>query len=161
MSTLHLAVDAVDTLVGDVARYGALGVETGALLLTGPGDPTVTVLALAGTTGIDRHPGLLAFSSAALNPLFAYAEDNNLQLRAQLHSHMHEAFLSRTDRNGNIRMPGFIASVIPNFATPPCDPATWGWWTFENGDWLPIEPAAVTNQTTKVVTFDADGVREH
>lgn len=161
MNDLHLAADAVDVLVGDVARYGALGLETGALLLTPPDDPTITVLALAGTADIHRHARLLVFSSAALNPLFAYAEDNNLQLRAQVHSHMHEAFLSHTDKTGNIRMPGFIASVIPNFATPPRDPATWGWWTFEDGDWVPIEPAVVTTQTTKVIAFDADGVREH
>ncbi|PWN02573.1 hypothetical protein DJ010_12725 [Nocardioides silvaticus] len=161
MTILRLGADAVDVLVGDAARYGALGVETGALLLTPPDDPTVTVVALAGTAGIDRHPQLLVFSSAALNPLFSYAEDNSLQLRAQLHSHRHKAFLSHTDKTGNIRVPGFIASVIPNFATPATDPATWGWWTFEDGDWQPIEPATITTHTTMVITFDADGVREH
>lgn len=161
MNDLLLGADAVDVLVGDVARYGALGLETGALLLTPPGDPAVTVLALAGIADIDRHGRLLVLSSAALGPLFAYAEDNNLQLRAQVHSHMREAFLSHTDKTGNIRMPGFIASVIPNFATPPRNPANWGWWTFKDGDWAPIEPAAVKTQATKVITFDAEGVREH
>lgn len=161
MIQLCLGADAVETIVADVARHGALGVETGALLLTPPDDPTVTVLALAGTVGIIRHPRLLVLSSPALNPLFAYAEDNNLQLRAQVHSHTRQAFLSHTDKTGNIRMSGFIASVIPNFAAPPRDPATWGWWTFEDGDWVPIEPAVITTQTTKVITFDADGVHEH
>lgn len=158
MIQLHLGADAVEAMVTDVARYGALGVETGSLLLTPLGDPTVTVLALAGTAGIERHPDLLVFSSAALNPLFSYAEDNGLQLRAHVHSHMHDAFLSHTDKTGNIRMPGFIASVIPTFATPAQDPATWGWWTFDGGDWTPSEPAIMTTHTTEVITFDADGI---
>lgn len=161
MTHLRLGADAVETIVADVARHGGLGVETGALLLTPPDDPTVTVLALAGTVGINRRPRLLVLSSLALNPLFAYAEENNLQLRAQIHSHARQAFLSHTDKTGNIRMPGFIASVIPNFATPPRDPATWGWWIFKDGDWVPMEPAVITTQSTKVITFDADGVHEH
>ncbi|QWC86566.1 hypothetical protein KLP28_07820 [Nocardioidaceae bacterium] len=161
MSKIDLGADALDVLVGDVARYGALGLETGALFLTPPGEPSVTVLALAGTADIDRHARLLVLSSAALNPLFAYAEQNNVQVRAQIHSHMHEAFLSNTDKTGNIRMPGFIASVIPNFATPSHDPATWGWWAFQDSDWVPIAPASVKARTTTVITFDADGVREH
>ena len=161
MTQLRLGADAVEALVTDVARYGALGVETGSLLLTPPGEPTVTALALAGTAGIERHPHLLVFSSAALNPLFSYAEDNGLQLRAQVHSHMHDAFLSHTDKTGNIRMPGFIASVIPTFATPATDPSTWGWWTFDEGDWTFSEPAIMTTHTTKVITFDADGIHEH
>ena len=159
MTQLHLGADAVEAIVADVGRYGILGIETGALLLTPPGEPTVTVLALAGTKGIERHPHLLVFSSAALNTLFTYAEDNGLQVRAQVHSHMHDAFLSHTDKTGNIRMPGFVASVIPYFATPPPDPTAWGWWTFEGTDWTPTEAGVMTTQATKVVTFDADGVR--
>jgi len=160
MTQLQIGADAVATMVADVARYGALGVETGSLLLTPPGEPTVTVVALAGVSGIDRHPDLLVFSANALNPLFSYAEDNELQVRAQAHSHQYEAFLSSTDRAGNIRMPGFIASVIPKFATPPTDTATWGWWDFDGTDWTPTQPATVTASDTKVITFDADGVRE-
>lgn len=161
MTQLHLGADAADTIVADVARYGALGVETGALLLTSHGEETVTVVALAGTAGIDRRPGLLIFSSAALNPLFSYAEDHDLQLRAQVHSHMYEAFLSPTDKAGNIRMAGFIASVVPNFANPDANPTAWGWWTFDGADWTPTEPALVSGQGTKFVTFDADGVRDY
>jgi hypothetical protein len=161
MTQLHLGADAVDTIIADVAWHGALGVETGALLLTPHGEPAVTVVALAGTAGIDRHSGLLVFSSAALNPLFSYAEDHDLQLRAQVHSHMYDAFLSPTDKAGNIRMPGFIASVVPNFATPEAHTNVWGWWTFDGTDWTPTEPALVTAQDTKFVIFDADGVRDY
>lgn len=161
MTQLHLGADALDTIVADVARYGARSVETGALLLTPHGEPAVTLVALAGTAGIDRRPGLLVFSSAALNPMFSYAEDHDLQLRAQVHSHKYDAFLSPTDKAGNIRMSGFIASVIPNFANPKADPTAWGWWTFNGTSWTPTEPALVTAQGTKFVTFDADGVRDY
>lgn len=161
MTQLHLGADAVDTIIAEVGRYGALGVETGALLLTRHGEPAVTVVALAATAGIDRRRGLLVFYSAALNPLFTYAEDHDLQLRAQVHSHMYDAFLSPTDKTGNIRMPGFIASVVPNFESPDADTTAWGWWTFNGTDWMPTEPASVTTQATKFVTFDADGVRDY
>ncbi|WP_440305313.1 hypothetical protein [Jatrophihabitans sp.] len=49
-----------------------------------------------------------------------------MQAVAHLHSHQHHAFLSAIDRVGTIRVPGFIASVIPSFAAPPLDPADWG-----------------------------------
>jgi hypothetical protein len=161
MNPLQIGAEAVATMVTDVARYGALGVETGSLLLTHPGESSVTVVALAGTTGIKRRPDLLVISAAALSPLFSYAEDNELQVRAQVHSHMSDASLSRTDKAGNIRMPGFIASVIPTFATPSTDTTAWGWWDFDGTDWTPSQPAIVAQQHTKVVTFDADGVRDH
>lgn len=161
MSPLQIGSDAVATIVTDVARYGALGVETGALLLTPPGQATVTLVALAGTAGIERRAGLLVFTSAALNPLFSYAEDNGFQVRAQVHSHKHEAFLSKTDKAGNIRMPGFIAAVIPDFATPTSNVATWGWWTFEESDWKRGAPPTVTRLNTKFITFDAGGIHEH
>ena len=161
MTQLQIGAGAVATMVADVARYGTLGVETGSLLLTPAGEPTVTVVALAGVSGIDRRPGLLVFSADALNPLFSYAEDNELQVRAQVHSHMYDAFLSPTDKAGNIRMPGFIVSVIPTFATPSTDTTAWGWWDFNGTDWIPTEPATVTAYDTKVITFDAEGVRDH
>jgi hypothetical protein len=161
MSQLRIGRDAVAAIVTDVAHYGALGVETGSLLLTSPGDPTITVLALAGAAGIERHPGLLVFSAAALNPLFSHAEDNGLQVRAQLHSHMFKAFLSETDQAGNIRMPGFIASVIPTFATPPDDVSEWRWWTFDGAEWMRSEPAITFDGNTKIITFDADGIHDN
>lgn len=157
---LQIGVDAVTTMVDDVRQYGARGVETGSLLLTPSGEPTVTVVALAGDSGIERHAGLLVLSAAALSPLFAFAEDHELQVRAQVHSHKYDAFLSRTDKAGNIRMPGFIAAVIPTFATPSTDMTVWGWWVFDGLDWAPTQPATVSNLNTTVVTFDADSVHE-
>jgi hypothetical protein len=158
---LQVGADAVATIVDDVRRYGGGGVETGSLLLTPRGEPTASVLALAGEAGVTRHRGLFVLSAAALSPLFDYAEDNDLQVRAQVHSHRFEAFLSPTDKAGNIRMHGFIAAVIPTFATPSSDVAVWGWWVFEGAGWIATHPAIVSDLNTKVLTFDADGVHEH
>lgn len=159
---LQLGAGAVATIVDDVRRYGAHGVETGSLLLTPRNESTVNVIALVGDAGVTRHRGLFVLSAAALNSLFDYAEEGALQVRAQVHSHMFEAFLSPTDEAGNIRMQGFIAAVIPTFATPPADLAMWGWWIFDGNDWIDTRPATVAgNLDTKVITFDADGVREH
>ncbi|WP_392544213.1 hypothetical protein [Oryzobacter telluris] len=160
MTQLHLGTDAVARLTADVARYGSRGVETGALLLTPIDDVAVSVIALAGAAGIERHPGLLRFSTSVLSPLFSYAEENELQLRAQVHSHKFDAFLSPTDKAGNIRMVGFIACVIPNFATPSPDPSAWGWWTFGGQHWTPSASAVETDASTKVITFDAEGIHE-
>lgn len=159
---LQIGADALGAIVDDVRRYGAHGLETGSLLLTPRGEPTVTVLALAGAAGVTRHRGLFVLSAAALSPLFDYAEDNDQQVRAQVHSHMFEAFLSPTDKAGNIRMQGFIAAVIPTFATPSPNVAVWGWWIFDGADWVETSPATVAaGLNTKVITFDADGVHEH
>lgn len=159
---LQISVNAVETIVDDVRRYGGHEVETGALLLTPRGESAVSVLALAGEAGVTRDRGLFVLSAAALNPLFNYAEDNGLQVRAQVHSHMFKAFLSPTDKAGNIRMQGFIAAVIPTFAAPASNVTVWGWWTFDGTDWIVTSPATVAaDLEAKVVTFDADGVHEH
>ena len=59
-------------------------------------------------------------------------------------------------------MNGFIASVIPNFLTPPHDPSSWGWWTFKSGAWESSEPGFLsTASDATVLTVDADGAHEH
>lgn len=158
---LHLPSAAVSTMVGDIRAYGRKGLETGSLLLTRPGGPDVTVLAMAGDRGVTRKHGLFVLSSAALAPLFTFAEDTELQLRAQVHSHAGRAFLSRTDKSGNIRVPGFIAAVVPNFVSPSEDVGVWGWWTYASTGWAVLAPPAVSPVTVKTVIFDADGVHDY
>lgn len=157
---LGLSAEAASAIVDDVRFHGRRGVESGSILLTRRGERDVQLVAIAGERGITRRHGLFMLSSSALNPLFDLAEDYDLQLRAQVHSHGGEAFLSRTDRAGNIRLPGFIASVIPNFADPPKDVASWGWWVFTGEDWAPADPATPSAATPRVVTFDADGIHD-
>lgn len=159
---LRIHPAAISALIRDVSYYGSLDVETGVMLLTRRGDAVVRVVALAGTDGIERRHGLLVFAAQALAPLFNFAEAQDLQVRAQVHSHAGRAFMSPTDRTGNIRLPGFIVGVVPNFAAPPKDPGAWGWWRFEQGDWEPM-PAIISKphvDEAAIVQFDVRGVRD-
>lgn len=161
-STLLLPTGAVSSVIATVQQHGQAGQETGALLLTAPRDPAVRLVALAGATGIERGPGLFVITAGALDVLFTYAEERSLQVRAMIHSHPGEAFLSRTDRLYTLRMTGFINAVIPNFAAPPSAPAAWGWWRFEK-DWTAC-PAPLTDSglpQARILTFDSEGIVEH
>lgn len=147
-------------LCADIRRYGQVGVETGGLLLTKLGDSTVSVVAVAGTTGIVRKYGSFIITRPAFDAIFTWAEDNDLQVRAMVHSHPEEAFLSRTDREGGLRVKDFHSAVVPTFDNPPDDPALWRWWTFTS-DWTPTQAPQCdpTATSTDSVVFDGDGVR--
>ena len=159
---LRLHPTGVEALLQDVLRYGQRDLETGGLLLTAPGHRDTVVLALAGTAGIQRQTGLFVITMPALDSIFTYAEESGLQARAMVHSHKRTAFLSRTDRERGLRVRGFLSAVIPTYADPPRHPDRWGWWRHDS-DWHPVEPAALnsTLPATRIVTFGADGVREH
>jgi hypothetical protein len=162
MTDLVLPQNAVTDLIDQVSSYGRLNVETGALLMSDRNSDMVQVVALAGEAGVTRRYGLFVLSMPVIDQAFTYAEDRDLQVRAQIHSHAGDAFMSRTDKSGNLNMKGFIAAVIPNFRKPPHDPSSWGWWTFNAGAWEPSEPARLTvAPRATVLTVDADGVREH
>jgi proteasome lid subunit RPN8/RPN11 len=160
---LRIPPRGVSAIVADVRTWGSYGLETGAVLLTSPGDDAVGVVALAGTSGVIRRPGLFVLTHKVIDTLFTYAEDRGLQARAQVHSHRGRAFLSKTDREGNIRLPGFIASVVPRFQAPSDRLEDWGWWTFARGDWEPTACGQVDHDAADatVVTVDAEGIDEH
>jgi proteasome lid subunit RPN8/RPN11 len=162
MSELNLVIPptAATRLCTDIRRYGQSGVETGGFLLTKHGNPTVSVVAVAGTTGIVREYGLFIVTRPAFDTIFTWAEDNELQVRAMVHSHPEEAFMSRTDREGGLRVKDFRSAVVPTFNNPPEDPALWRWWTFTS-DWAPTcAPRCDSTVTsTDSVVFDGDGVR--
>lgn len=160
MTPLLLPANGVTALVAHIRTHGRQGVETGAVLLTAPGDATVATVALPGTLGVIRAPDRFILTMPVIDALFTYAEQHALQARVHVHSHGGAAFLSRTDRAGCLRMPGFVAAVVPTFRTPPLDPALWGWWSFADGDWHE-HPAGTVYPScpATVVTFDAEGVR--
>lgn len=160
---LHIPRGTLDALAAHVRRYGQDDLESGGFLLTQPGEPRTLMLALAGTAGIVRGPGLFIITAPALDRLFTHAERHGLQARAMIHSHPEEAFLSPTDRRYSLRIRGFLNAVVPDYATPPDDPAAWGWWRHEH-DWIPCPPAQAVPDTptpARTVTFDAEGIREH
>ncbi|MEU2914788.1 hypothetical protein ACFYM3_36930 [Streptomyces massasporeus] len=159
---LVLSSGAVDPVLREIRRHGLAGQETGALLLTGQSDMHVLVMAVAGTAGIVRGPGLFTVSAVAYDRLFTFAEERSYQVRAMIHSHPEEAFLSRTDRAHSLRVPGFVSAVVPTYAAPPADPASWGWWRFEQ-EWAPCTAAVVDPALPPMrsVVFDEEGVREY
>jgi hypothetical protein len=66
--------------------------------------------------------------------------------------------MSKTDKEGTIRVPGFIAAIIPDFNDPPADPAAWGWWTWSALAWNTSAPGRLTSETVELVRCDRSGV---
>ncbi|MBY8882718.1 Mov34/MPN/PAD-1 family protein [Actinacidiphila acidipaludis] len=159
---LILPTGALDPVVAAVEEHGLADRETGALLLTKRSAPGVTVVAVTGQVGIERSSRRFVVSAAAYDRLFTYAEQRSYQVRAMIHSHPREAFLSQTDRMYSLQVPGFVSAVIPNYASPPADPASWGWWRFE-GDWqlCPVPFVGAGLPSARTVVFDAEGVDEY
>jgi proteasome lid subunit RPN8/RPN11 len=144
-----------------VAACGATGVETGGFLLVHRPDPAVTgVLALAGATGIVRQPDQFIISGAAVDLLSEWAENYDLRVVAQFHSHRGPAFLSSIDRRGGMRVAGFISAVIPNFRRPPASPDAWAWFTFIAGGWQLRPPLRSVRGEVQIISFDEEGIVE-
>lgn len=162
MRSLVLPAGAVDPVLREIRRHGLADRETGVLLLTGQSDMDVLAVAVAGTTGIVRGPGLFTVSAVAYDRLFTFAEERSYRTRAMIHSHPEEAFLSRTDSLYSLRVPGFVSAVVPTYAAPPADPAAWGWWRFDR-DWVPCSSPVVDGLLPPVLTvlFDEEGVRAY
>jgi hypothetical protein len=160
--SLVLPAGAVDPVLREIRHHGLADRETGALLLTGQSDMNVLVVAVAGTTGIVRGPGLFTVSAVAYDRLFTFAEERSYRTRAMIHSHPEGAFLSRTDRLYSLRVPGFVSAVVPTYAAPPADPTAWGWWRFDR-DWVSCSAPVVDGALPPVLTvlFDEEGVRAY
>lgn len=142
-----------------VRGYGLVDAEAGGFLLGSYGDASATVLALAEGVGVERSRGGFRVSGKAIDRLFAFAEDKELRVWAQVHSHPHGSFLSIIDETDGFRVAGFLSGVIPDFAAPPREPASWGWWTFEDGVWQAGPSPSMVERPGRVVTFDEMGVR--
>jgi proteasome lid subunit RPN8/RPN11 len=157
---LDVPAAAGPAIADEVRRYGALDVETGGFLLAPEGTGSVCTVAFAGTSGIIRRRLQLQISEIALDQLFAFAGEEGCWVPAQFHSHVGEAFLSKTDRERGLRVPGFISAVIPGFTDPPACPGTWTWWRFDGTGWHPVGSPRAGHRDLRQVSFDEDGVRD-
>jgi hypothetical protein len=146
-------------VVEHVLRFGQLDLETGGFLLAPRGAKQITSVACAGNTGITRRPELFQVSERALDRLFAHAEEHDLWIPAQFHSHMFEAGLSLCDLEHGLSVEGFQTTVIPFFHTPPADPALWGWWQY-SASWKTVSAPNACSAPVKIIAFDEDGVRD-
>ena len=159
MSTLAISTEAVDRLLADVRLHGATPAETGGFLIARPQDPDrIELLALAGEHGVRRARDLFEVTGAAIERLFTWAADNELAIRAQVHSHRKHAFLSPTDVRHGFSVDGFISCVVPQYAAPPAEAGEWGWWECQGGRWARRPSPAVVRGTVDLVRFDAGGV---
>lgn len=159
MSELSIRAEAVEVLLGDVTLYGVETRETGAFLLSREQEPgQLTLVALPTEAGARRSANLFEVPAPALAILFEWAAEEELVIRAQVHSHKRGAFLSWTDREHGFSVEGFITCVIPSYASPPKDPADWGWWEFRNGDWQRRETPTVVVGLAKQIDFDEGGI---
>ena len=157
---LRLPRTAIDTIVEDVRRHGAIGLESGAWLMASESDPTlVTHIALLGDRGILRRPDQLIVSGKALALLLDWADRGALVVRAQVHSHGREAFMSDTDRRFGMTVEGFIAGIVPWARVASTVVDDWRWWTFKQGEWSTRLAPETTDDAVLTVEFDEDGVR--
>jgi hypothetical protein len=148
---------AVAAVVHDVAHYGAGNVETGGFLLARRGNDTISIVALAGDVGVTRRRDLFQVSELALDRLFAHADESDLWIPAQFHSHGGAAFMSACDVDHGLSVQGFVTTIVPYFASPPEDAARWGWWRFD-GVWTPLAPPSTSDARVRVIAFAEDGV---
>jgi hypothetical protein len=159
-NSLILPIGGVRMIIEDVARFGACNVETGGFLLASRETELVTTIGLAGTRGIERRRGLFQVSELTLDRLFGYADEHDLWIPAQYHSHGRRAFMSPTDVDHGLSVAGFVSTIVPFYATPPADAARGGWWRYDD-EWVAIDPPRVDGGGVDVITFDEDGISGH
>jgi hypothetical protein len=161
MSSLEIVAQAVDVIVDDVVAWGRRACESGAFLLSTSDEPDhMSIVAVAGATGIERGRDRFRVSGTAVEQLFGWAGDAKLRIRAQVHSHRGVAFLSRTDLQYGFSVEGFMTSVVPCYASPSAEPSTWRWWEFSGYRWHERPGPAIVSGSAMAFSFDARGVHE-
>jgi hypothetical protein len=161
MSRLHMPGGMGERIAAVTRSAGKAGQETGGFVLGDVSSSDGTVLALTASNGIDRRRGLFRVSGLALAGLFEWADGQHLTLLAQWHSHPFEAFLSDTDLECGLNVPGFQAAVVPFYEQPPSHPNGWGWWVYDGSRWTEAPAPKRIGGDFRVITFDEGGVREH
>jgi hypothetical protein len=150
----------VAAIVKETALFGGRDLESGGFLLV-PRESSaaaVSTVAFAADVGVVRYRDVFQISERALDRIFTFADDHDLWIPAQFHSHEFDTFLSYTDKQHGLCVEEFISIVIPTFAAPPEDAGRWGWWRFTADRWRVAEPGGVTAGTVQLVRFDEAGV---
>lgn len=159
MSARRIPITAAELVHAHVADHGRLDVETGFFLLAPRATSTISIVALAGSDGVVRHPYHFSVSRRAISQLFRHLTAHDLTILAQVHSHRGPAGLSETDLKHGYSVEGFTTAVIPFYQHPPFSPTEWGWWRYHDGGWDVVEPFALGDgPPTAAITFDEQGV---
>jgi hypothetical protein len=158
-SQMAVRQDAAKRIAQEVRAFGGRSLETGGFLLAPRSTGILSVAALAGDAGIVRHADLFQISARALDCLFHFADDHDLYVPVQFHSHRRWPFLSQADEEHGLRAEGFVSTVVPGYTAPSCSVNDWGWWSFEAGRWTAVTaPTAIAGEIT-VLEFDGEGIR--
>jgi hypothetical protein len=160
MSALLLPDRMPARIAAEARVAGADLVETGGFILAAEQGPA-SVLALTGEKGITRRRDLFHVSGLALAALFEWAEDRELTVAAQWHTHGRRAFLSDTDLEHGFNVPGFTTTVVPYYRQASPDANDWGWWTFDSGEWVAVSAPDSVPAFFSVITFEEGRVDEH
>jgi len=147
-------------IAAEARAAGADRVETGGFILEGERG-AASVLALTGEKGITRRRDLFHVSGLALATLFDWAEDHELTIAAQWHTHGRRAFLSDTDLEYGFNVSGFTTTVVPYFRQASPDAKHWGWWIFDSGEWVAVPAPESVPGSFSVITFEEGRVDEH
>ena len=134
--------------------------ETGGFLLGKLNTSEAVVLALTGSKGITRHEDLFQISGLALSALFEWADDHDMTVLAQWHSHRVVTGLSPTDVKDGLNVQDFQTTVVPYYHNPPSNPAGWGWWTYNGQRWVASPSPRLTTSAFSTITFEEGNVRE-
>lgn len=155
---VRIRAAAAERITEEVTAFGRRSLETGGFLLAPRRNDELSVVAFAGQAGIVRCRDLFQISERALGRLFEFADDHDLYAPVQFHSHRRGPFLSRTDREHGLRAAGFTSAVVPRYAGPPRSVTAWGWWSFQEGNWVAVTPPSLVAGGITVVEFDEDGL---
>jgi hypothetical protein len=154
---LSIADSVTTALQHHVREWGQLDRETGAFLLNHSDSQIVDMIAWPQTAGVVRSRGQFRVSGLALARLFDWCGEHDVQIAALLHSHKKKAFLSPTDLKYGFAAEGFLSAIVPDYATPSANPARWGWWRFQDGEWVDEHSPIVRTAPFNGVSFDEDG----
>jgi hypothetical protein len=162
MTRLKVRRGLIDHLVGDVIVHGERTEEAGAFLLASEETPELLdTIAIPGRSGVTRKRDLFAIASEAILELFEKAAREDLAIRAQVHSHRREAFLSPTDLEYGFSVEGFVTCVVPWYGNPSEDPRRWGWWIFGSDAWNECGPPLIVAGDWRRIDFAVEASDGH
>jgi proteasome lid subunit RPN8/RPN11 len=104
------------------------------------GVATVEAVVMPRPPGVEERPDRWRVSADVYGVIAQWAMPRGLQLLGWVHTHGQgvPAWLSHADRTRSIQAPGVLAVVIGSGGDDE-DPARWGWYVYEDGDYRDLE----------------------
>lgn len=135
------------TLEG-VRAAGQLGNESGAFWLgERAGTARVHTVVLPAGPGVEERPYQWRVSPEVFGAVSRWAKPRGLTLLGIAHTHGRgvPARLSWADRYRSVQVPGILSVVIGNGGEDR-DHLKWGWYVYENGDYVELMPTELARR---------------